>query len=106
MVRNLSAITIIGLLFFQAVNAQQDDVSALMQRNACTGCHQPTVRTVGPSWQEVAERYRDGSKTAAQLGERIRKGGSGAWGAVPMPPQAQLSQADLENIAAWILANH
>ena len=92
-----------GLLSLPLAHAQTD-VTQLLQSNACTGCHQPAVRTVGPSWQEIAQRYGDGSKNAEQLGATIKIGSSGQWGAVPMPPQAQLSDADLTRIAEWILA--
>ncbi|MNC49958.1 Cytochrome c-552 precursor [compost metagenome] len=79
------------------------DVTQMLQSNACTACHQPAARVVGPSWQEVAQRYNDGSKSAEQLAASIKSGGSGTWGAVPMPPQAQLSDADAGSIAKWIL---
>ncbi|WP_228533608.1 c-type cytochrome [Pseudomonas sp. UFMG81] len=88
----------------QTVLAQ--DVSTLLQTNACSACHQATTRAVGPAWKEIADRYRDGSKTAAQLSESIKSGGSGTWGQIPMPPQAHLSEPDRIAIAQWILANH
>ncbi|MDI9780930.1 c-type cytochrome [Pseudomonas putida] len=88
----------------QGVHAQ--DVPNLLQTNACTACHQATTRTVGPAWKEIADRYRDGSKTAVQLSESIKNGGAGAWGQVPMPPQAQLSEADRISIAEWILTSN
>lgn len=91
-----------GLLSLPLAHAQTD-VTQLLQSNACTGCHQPAVRTVGPSWQEIVQRYGDGSKSAEQLGASMKSGSSGQWGAVPMPPQAQLSDADLTRIAEWIL---
>lgn len=79
------------------------DVGQLLQINGCTACHQSAARIVGPSWQEVAQRYGDGSKSAEQLAASIRSGGSGKWGAVPMPPQTQLSGADASSVAEWIL---
>lgn len=97
-------ISMFGLFSFQMAAAQPEEVAGLMQRNACTACHQLAARTVGPSWQEIAERYRDGSKTAEQLGQSIKKGSSGVWGAVPMPPNAQLSDAELKSLADWILS--
>jgi cytochrome c len=75
----------------------------LTQRYACVACHQPDHRLVGPSWNEVAARYRDGSKTPAQLAASIKLGGSGKWGPVPMPPQASLSDAELLELATWVL---
>lgn len=86
--------------------AQAQDMTSLLQANACSACHQAEARLVGPSWKEIADRYRDGSKTAAQLSESIKNGSSGTWGAVPMPPQAQLNDADRLSIAEWILTSH
>lgn len=84
--------------------ALAEDVQPIMQRYACTACHQPAVRAVGPSWQEIATRYRDGSKSAEQLAQSVKKGSSGQWGPVPMPPQAQANDADLVAITQWILS--
>lgn len=100
---------VFGVLVLSAAGvpaAQAQDMTALLQANACSACHQAEARMVGPSWKEVADRYRDGSKTAAQLSESIKNGGSGTWGAVPMPPQAQLNDADRLSIAEWILTSH
>ncbi|CAN7742583.1 c-type cytochrome [Variovorax sp. LjRoot178] len=76
---------------------------ALVQRNSCTACHQPATRVVGPSWKEITEKYSDGKMTAARLAESIKRGSTGKWGAMPMPPQAQMSDADLKTIAQWLL---
>lgn len=98
-----------GVLVFCAAGmsaGQAQDMTSLLQANACSACHQAEARVVGPSWKEIADRYRDGSKTAAQISESIKNGSSGTWGAVPMPPQPQVSDADRLSIAEWILTNH
>ncbi len=76
---------------------------ALVQKNACIACHQPATRVVGPSWKEITEKYSDGKITAEQLAANIKGGSSGKWGAMPMPPQLQVSEADLKTIAQWLL---
>lgn len=76
---------------------------ALVQRNSCTACHQPAARVVGPSWKQITEKYSDGKLTAEQLAESIKRGSTGKWGAMPMPPQAQVSDADLKTIAQWLI---
>jgi cytochrome c len=76
---------------------------ALAQKYACTACHQAEAKTVGPSWKSIADKYRDGSKTADQLAARIKSGGSGLWGSLPMPPQSQVPDADLKSLAGWVL---
>jgi cytochrome c len=77
---------------------------ALLNKYACVACHQAQQKVVGPSWKQISEKYRDGSKTAAQLAASIKSGGSGKWGAMPMPPQSQVSEADLQALATWILS--
>ncbi|MBB4596470.1 c-type cytochrome [Xanthomonas arboricola] len=76
---------------------------ALVQKNACIACHQPAARVVGPSWKQITEKYSDGKITAEQLAASIKGGSSGKWGPMPMPPQAQVSDADLKIIAQWLL---
>lgn len=77
---------------------------ALARKYACTACHQADRKLVGPSFKDIAAKYADGSVDAKQLAARIKAGGSGRWGAIPMPAQAQVPAADLDALAAWILA--
>lgn len=76
---------------------------ALATRFACVACHQAERRVVGPSWKEIATKYADGSKSAAQVAATIRAGSKGNWGAVPMPAQPAVSEADAATLANWIL---
>ena len=75
----------------------------LAQKNACTACHAVDKKLVGPSYQEVAKKYAGQKDAVAQLSASIRKGGSGKWGAVPMPAQPALSDADVKTLAEWVL---
>lgn len=100
------AVLVFGIIGAGVVVADDDPVPQLLQRNTCSACHQPTTKVVGPSWQEIANRYRDGKKTAAELGESVKKGSTGQWGPVPMPPQAQVNDADLATITQWILTKN
>lgn len=77
--------------------------TALAQKNACMACHQAAVKVVGPSWKEIGARYGDGKGTAAQLAASIKGGSSGKWGAMPMPAQPQVPEADLQALAQWVL---
>ncbi|NYH98525.1 c-type cytochrome [Cupriavidus plantarum] len=77
---------------------------ALAQKYACIGCHQANARLVGPSWQEVAAKYKGTPNNVQQLVASIKAGGSGKWGAVPMPPQPQVPDADVTALAKWILS--
>ncbi|MBB6579773.1 cytochrome c [Comamonas odontotermitis] len=76
---------------------------ALAQKNACMACHSVDKKLVGPAYQDVAKKYAGQADAQAQLAKSIKAGGSGKWGAVPMPPQAALSDADASTLAAWIL---
>jgi len=74
--------------------------AALAQQNNCTACHAANQRLVGPSWSEIAAKH---AGRTDYLAARIKAGGSGVWGAIPMPPQA-LAEADARRIADWLAA--
>lgn len=76
---------------------------ALAQKYACTACHAVDKKLVGPAYQEVAKRHAGEKDAVAKLTESIRKGGSGKYGAVPMPAQPNPSDADVKALAEWIL---
>jgi len=82
--------------------ATEEKVKAILTTNACTSCHAANSKLVGPSFKEINEKYSEND--AAKLGEKIRKGGSGVWGAVPMPPQPGLADADISLVTKWILS--
>lgn len=75
----------------------------LAQSNACLACHAPDKKLVGPSYRDVAKKYAGQADAAGKLAASIRKGGSGTWGAVPMPAQPNLSEADALKLAQWVL---
>lgn len=76
---------------------------ALAQKNACLSCHAVKAKVLGPAYVEVAAKYKDQKDAEATLAASIKKGGAGKWGAVAMPPQAALSEADAKALAKWIL---
>lgn len=73
-------------------------VRGLLQANSCTACHAPDAKLVGPSWSDIARRH---AGKADYLAEKIRTGGSGVWGSIPMPPQG-LSAEDARVIGGWL----
>ena len=76
----------------------------LAKKNACTACHAVDKKVVGPAFKDVAEKYR-GDKTAeAKLVEKVKKGGVGVWGQVPMPPNSTVSDADIKTLVKWVLS--
>jgi cytochrome c551/c552 len=76
---------------------------AMMQKDGCAACHSVDKKIVGPSYQEVAAKYRGDKDALAKLSQKVKVGGSGAWGAVPMPPNAQVPEADIKALVSWIL---
>ena len=78
---------------------------ALAQRSACMTCHAVDKKVVGPAYKDVAAKYK-GDKTAeAKLIEKVKKGGSGVWGTIPMPPNSQVKDDDIKTLVKWVLAH-
>ncbi len=80
-----------------------DTMQAMLARNNCLACHAVDKQGVGPSFSAVAKRYHGKADAAAMLAQKIRSGGQGTWGAIPMPAQAQLSHTEASDIAKWII---
>ena len=76
----------------------------LLDENACSACHAVDKAIIGPAYSAVAEKYANDDGAKAHLIQSIRKGGSGTWGPVPMPPQPDLTDDDLATIVDWLLA--
>ena len=84
---------------------QADPVRPLAEKSGCLACHAPQQRLVGPSLAEMASRYRSDSGAETRLVAKVRSGGQGAWGNVPMPPQPQLQESDIRSLIRWILTS-
>ena len=80
-----------------------DPVQKLLNANACVGCHAPEKRVVGPSFKEIAARYSGDAGAAPRLVAKVRAGGAGIWGQIPMPPNPGIPDADLQTIVDWVL---
>lgn len=78
---------------------------ALATAKNCMACHAVDKKLVGPSYKEVAVKYAGQKDAVDKLAAKIIKGGSGAWGPVPMPANAQVSEAEGKKLAAWVLAS-
>jgi len=77
---------------------------ALAQKNACMSCHGVDKKIVGPAFKEVAKKYA-GDKTARdKLAAKVKAGGKGVWGEVPMPPNPNLKPEDASKIIDWVLS--
>jgi len=103
----LSSVT--TLAFSGAVLAQQLDAGqaeGLMTKAGCQACHAIDKKMVGPAYKEVAKKYKGDAKAPETLFQKVRAGGSGAFGPVPMPPNppTKIGDDDLKKLVAWILA--
>lgn len=77
---------------------------ALAAAKNCMACHAIDRKLVGPSYKEVAKKYAGQSDVVDKLATKITKGGSGAWGAIPMPANPQVNEADAKKLAGWVLS--
>ena len=94
-----------GLVATGSAYAALDNKAAqeMMNKDGCAACHSIDKKVVGPAYQEVAAKYKGDAKAAAMLVEKVKKGGTGVWGQIPMPPNAQVSDADIKALVDWIL---
>lgn len=79
------------------------DAEALMKKDGCSACHAIDKKIVGPAYQDVAAKYKGDAGAAAKLEAKVKAGGSGVWGPVPMPPNPQVPAADIKSLVEWIL---
>jgi cytochrome c len=99
-VRSTLAAALAGGFLFAAA-AQADE--ALHRKHNCVACHQVDKKAVGPSYRDIAKKYGGQADAQAKLAQKVKKGGSGVWGQLPMPPNAAVSDADVNKLVGWIL---
>ena len=99
----LAIVAASSMLVAAQVNAA--DASALAQKSGCLACHTIDKKVLGPAYKDVAAKYK-GDKTAeAKLVAKVKAGGSGVWGPMPMPANSpQVKDADITAIVQWILS--
>ena len=83
-----------------AAPAQADE--ALAKKSNCLACHMIDKKSVGPAYKDIAKKYK-GQNVAATLQAKVKKGGQGAWGNIPMPPNPAVPDGDLKKLVDWIL---
>jgi cytochrome c len=76
----------------------------LAQKKNCMACHAIDKKLVGPSYKDVAAKYAGQKDAVDKLAQKVIKGGAGAWGAVPMPANTQVSDAEAKQLVTWILS--
>ena len=76
----------------------------LAKKHACFACHAVDKKLVGPSYKDVAAKYRADKGADAKLFDKVKKGGTGVWGQVPMPPNGAVPDADVKALVKWIMS--
>ena len=99
----LALVTLAGAALLAAGAAQAQSAEDLLKKHACTACHANDKKLVGPAYKDVANKYRSDAKAAAMLADKVKKGGVGAWGQVPMPPNANVPDADIKTMVTYVL---
>ena len=84
-----------------AVPAQADE--ALAKKHNCLACHSMDKKGVGPAYKEIAKKYKGQAGIEAKLADKVKKGGAGVWGQIPMPPSAATPDGDIKTLVEWIL---
>ncbi len=77
---------------------------ALAKSKNCMACHAVDKKLVGPAYKDIAKKYAGQADAQAKLADKVVKGGSGAWGAIPMPANPQVSADEAKKLVAWVLA--
>jgi cytochrome c len=100
----LFAATAVAALAVPAHAADSKSAEALARQSGCLACHTVDKKLVGPSYKEIADRYRKDKGAEANLFKKVKEGGKGVWGDVPMTPNAHVKDQDIKTIVQWILS--
>lgn len=96
---------LIGLTAVAAMTSNAAMANADMARaKNCMACHAAASKMVGPSFKDIATRYAGQKDAEGKLAQKVIKGGSGVWGAVPMPANNQVSESEARTLVKWILS--
>ena len=98
----LAAAALVAAPAYAALDNAQAE--ALMKKDGCAACHSIDKKIVGPAYVEVAAKYKGDKNAQAALEKKVKEGGVGVWGQIPMPPNAQVPASDIKELVTWILA--
>lgn len=97
----LTALALAGTTMLSTGNALAMD--ELHKKYTCTACHADETKLVGPAYKEVAAKYKGDKDAVKKLTEKVRKGGTGVWGQIPMPPNPTPTDAELKTMIEAVL---
>lgn len=92
-----------GAALVGQVHAQVAAEETLAKAKNCFACHTVDKKVVGPAYKDVAAKYKNDPKAAVTLAAKIKAGGKGIWGPVPMPPN-QVTEDEAKKLAVWVLS--
>jgi cytochrome c len=99
----MKSLIALGVAFGAAMATPAFASADLAQKKNCLACHAADKKVIGPSYKDVAAKYAGQKDAADKLAQKIVKGGSGVWGAVPMPANPQVNDAEAKTLATWVL---
>jgi len=100
----MMAVAAAGSLMVAGMASAEDAGQALAQKSGCLACHSLDKKVLGPSYKDVAAKYKGQKDAEAKLIEKVKKGGSGVWGPIPMPANSpQVKDEDIKTIVEWVL---
>lgn len=99
----MKSLLILGTALAALVSSPAFASADLAQKKNCLACHAADKKVIGPSYKDVAAKYAGQKDAADKLAQKIMKGGSGVWGAVPMPANPQVNEAEAKQLATWVL---
>lgn len=99
----LLLVSIVGAALVAAGAAQAQSADQLLKKYNCTACHAIDKKVVGPAYVDVAAKYKGDAKAPAMLVEKVKRGGAGSWGPIPMPPNAAVPDGDVKTMVTYVL---
>jgi len=97
----LAAAALVGAPAYAALDKAQAE--AMMKKDGCAACHAIDKKIVGPAYNDVSAKYKGDKNAQAALEKKVKDGGVGVWGQIPMPPNAAVPPNDIKELVAWIL---
>jgi cytochrome c len=99
-------IAMIAAMSVPAAALAADEGEAMFNKNKCSSCHKLDSKAVGPALKDIAAKYAGDKEAAAKLEKKVRAGGAGAWGTMPMPrTPASVSDGEIKAMVGWVLSH-
>ena len=99
----MKALIVLGVALSAVIASPAFASADLAKQKNCLACHATDKKLIGPAYKDVAAKYAGQKDASDKLAQKIIKGGSGVWGAVPMPANPQVNEADAKALATWIM---